>query len=134
LEEKVAAPIYKAENTAVGIRQADQVAPYIRKKLALTSPTSGSPVGIVRSRTQATEFSFSSESQNEDATKVLLFRLNISNEMKARITPYEVLALTAKTKYSPFFLSVYVWRTQMKDPLLTTLEYLINILRKPSHS
>jgi hypothetical protein len=35
------------------------VAPSIRKKLALTSPTSGGrSVGIVRSRTQAMEFSF----------------------------------------------------------------------------
>jgi hypothetical protein len=46
----------------MGIRHADNVAPSIRKKLALTSPTSGvRSVGIVRSRTQATELSFSSE-------------------------------------------------------------------------
>jgi hypothetical protein len=31
LEEIVAAPVYKTENTAVGIRQADHVAPSIRK-------------------------------------------------------------------------------------------------------
>jgi hypothetical protein len=44
----------------IGIRQADLVAPSIRKKLAITSSTSGGrSVGIVRSRTQATEFSFS---------------------------------------------------------------------------
>jgi hypothetical protein len=59
LEEKVAAPVKKAENTAVGIRHADHVAPSIRK-VALTSPTSGGRlVGIVLSKTQATEFSFS---------------------------------------------------------------------------
>jgi hypothetical protein len=41
----------------VGIRHADHVAPYICKKLALTSPTSGGhSVGIVRLRTAATEF------------------------------------------------------------------------------
>jgi hypothetical protein len=58
LEEKVAAPVKKVENTALGIRHADHVAPSIRKKLALTSPTSSSSsVGIVRSRIQATEFS-----------------------------------------------------------------------------
>jgi hypothetical protein len=58
-EEKVEAPVYKTEITTAGIRQADHVAPYIRKKLALTSPTSGGrSVSIVRSRTQATEFSF----------------------------------------------------------------------------
>jgi hypothetical protein len=40
-------------NTAVRIRHADHVAPSIRKNY----PTSGSrSVGIVRSRTQATEF------------------------------------------------------------------------------
>jgi hypothetical protein len=39
---------------------ADHVTPSIRKKLALTSLTSGGRlVGIVRSRTKATEFNFS---------------------------------------------------------------------------
>jgi hypothetical protein len=57
LEEIVAAPVQKTENTAVGIRFADHATPSIRKKLALTSPTSGSrSVGIVRLRTKATEF------------------------------------------------------------------------------
>jgi restriction endonuclease S subunit len=60
LDRKVAAPVYKTENTAVGIHHADLVAPSIRKKLTITSPTSsGRSVGVVRSRTQATEFSFS---------------------------------------------------------------------------
>jgi hypothetical protein len=61
LDRKVAAPVYKTDNTAVGIRYADHVAPSIRKrKLAITSPTSGGrSVGIVRSRTQNMEFSFS---------------------------------------------------------------------------
>jgi hypothetical protein len=45
------------ENTAVGICHADHVAPLYQQKLALTSPTSGGcSVGIVRSRTQTTEF------------------------------------------------------------------------------
>jgi sensor domain CHASE-containing protein len=57
LEEKVAALIQKAENTAVGISRADHVTPSIRQTLALTSPTSGSrSAGIARSRTKATEF------------------------------------------------------------------------------
>jgi len=44
--------------TAVGIRCADHVTPLYPQKLALTSPTCGSrSVGIVRSRTKATEFS-----------------------------------------------------------------------------
>jgi hypothetical protein len=52
LKEKVAAPVQKAENTAMGIRHADRV--------ALTSLTSGGrSVSIVCSWTQATEFSFS---------------------------------------------------------------------------
>jgi hypothetical protein len=38
LDRKVAAPVYKTENTAVGIRHADHVAPSIRKKLVTTSP------------------------------------------------------------------------------------------------
>jgi hypothetical protein len=33
LDRKVAAPVYKTENTAVGIRNADHVAPSIRKKV-----------------------------------------------------------------------------------------------------
>jgi hypothetical protein len=49
LDRNVAAPVYKTENTAVGIRQADRV--------AITSPTSGGrSVGIVSSRTQTMEF------------------------------------------------------------------------------
>jgi hypothetical protein len=59
LDRKVAAPIYKTENTAVGIRHSDHVAPSIHKKLAISSPTSGGrSVGIVRSRTQTMEFFF----------------------------------------------------------------------------
>jgi hypothetical protein len=59
LGRKVAAPVYKTDNTAVGIRHADHVASYFRKKLAITSPTSGGrSVGIVRSWTQTMEFSF----------------------------------------------------------------------------
>jgi hypothetical protein len=58
LDRKVAAPVYKAENTAVGIRQADHVALSIRKKLAIASPTTGGrSVGIVCSRPQTMEFS-----------------------------------------------------------------------------
>ena len=42
----------------MGIRCADHVTPLYPQKLALTSPTGGGPsVGIVRSRTKATEFS-----------------------------------------------------------------------------
>jgi hypothetical protein len=58
LDRKVAVPVQKTENTAVGIRHADHVAPSIRKKLAIISPTSGCrSVGIVRSRTQTMKFS-----------------------------------------------------------------------------
>jgi len=43
----------------VGIRCADHVTPLYPQKLALTSPTGeGRSVGIFRSRTKATEFSF----------------------------------------------------------------------------
>ena len=45
---------------AVGTRCANHVTPLYPQKLALTSPTGGGrSVGIVRSRTKATEFSFS---------------------------------------------------------------------------
>jgi hypothetical protein len=47
------------ENTAMGIGCADHASPLSPQKLALTSPSSGSlSVGIVRSRTKATEFVF----------------------------------------------------------------------------
>jgi hypothetical protein len=35
LDRKVAAPVYKTENTAVGIRHADHIAPSIRKRWQL---------------------------------------------------------------------------------------------------
>jgi hypothetical protein len=57
LDRQVAGPVYKTENTSVGIRHAYHVAPSISKKLAITSATSGGrSVGIVRSRTQTMEF------------------------------------------------------------------------------
>ena len=44
----------------MGIRWADHVTPLYPQKLALTSPTGGGrSVGIVRSRTKATEYSIS---------------------------------------------------------------------------
>ena len=50
----------KQRLTAVGTRCADHVTPLYPQKLALTSPTGGGrSVGIVRVRTKATEFSFS---------------------------------------------------------------------------
>jgi hypothetical protein len=58
LDRKVAAPVYKTENTAVGIRHADHLAPYISKSWQSLSLTSGGrSVGIVRLRTQTMEFS-----------------------------------------------------------------------------
>ena len=48
----------KQRLTAVGTRCADHVTPLYPQKLALTSPTGGGrSVGIVCSRTKATEFS-----------------------------------------------------------------------------
>jgi hypothetical protein len=41
LDEKVAAPVYTTEYTAVAIRCADHVTPLYTQKLSLTSPTSG---------------------------------------------------------------------------------------------
>jgi hypothetical protein len=59
LEEIVAAPVWKTENTAIAIHHADHVTPSIRKELALISQTSGGrSVGVSRWRIQVTEFSF----------------------------------------------------------------------------
>jgi hypothetical protein len=53
LNEKVVAPVKKAELTAGEIRCADHATLSIRKKLELTSPTSGGrSVSIVRLRTK----------------------------------------------------------------------------------
>jgi hypothetical protein len=62
----------------VGIRCAGHATPSIYKKFALTSPTSGSRlVGIVRSRTKATEFSFLDGSASLQSTELMLVgRLN----------------------------------------------------------
>jgi hypothetical protein len=63
LKEKVAAPVKKTKTAAVGIRHADHP---LSANLALTSPTSdGRSVGRVRSRTQATKFSFFSLVRNK---------------------------------------------------------------------
>jgi hypothetical protein len=67
LDRKVAAPVYKTENTAVGIRHANHVTPSIRKNLAISSPTSGGrSVRIVRSRTQATGFCLVNNNNNNN--------------------------------------------------------------------
>jgi hypothetical protein len=57
LDRKVAGSCLENREYGLGIRHADHVAPSIRKKLAITSPTRGDlSVGIVRSRTQTMEF------------------------------------------------------------------------------
>ena len=59
MNKKVAAPVQKTEINGRGDRCADYVTPLYPLKLALTSPTGGGrSVGIVRSRTKATEFIF----------------------------------------------------------------------------
>jgi hypothetical protein len=58
LDRKVAAPVKKTENTAVGIRHADHAAPSFSKMLAVTSTSGGRSIGIVLSRTQTMEFGF----------------------------------------------------------------------------
>jgi hypothetical protein len=57
LERKSNGSGLENRNTDAWIRRADYTKPHYSQKLALTSPTSeGRSVGIVRSRTQATEF------------------------------------------------------------------------------
>jgi hypothetical protein len=56
LKEKVAASIKKTDNTTVGICCADHTTPLYPQKFALTSSTGGGrSVGIILSRTKATE-------------------------------------------------------------------------------
>jgi hypothetical protein len=47
LDRKVMAPVYKSENTAVGIRHADHVAPSIRKSWQSLLRQAAVSVGIV---------------------------------------------------------------------------------------
>jgi hypothetical protein len=54
LDRKVEAPVQKIENTEVGIRHADHVAPSISK--GWQSLRRQAAVGVVRSRTQTMEF------------------------------------------------------------------------------
>jgi hypothetical protein len=56
LDRKVAAPVYKTENTAVGIRHAGHVAPSIRKSWQSLRLQAAVARSIVRSRTQTMEF------------------------------------------------------------------------------
>jgi hypothetical protein len=59
LDRKVAAPVYKTENMAVGTVTLTTWHTLSANKLAYTSPTSGGrSVSIVRSRTQTMEFFF----------------------------------------------------------------------------
>jgi hypothetical protein len=66
LDRKIAAPVYKIENTAVRNRHADHVAPSIRKSWQPLSPASGGrSIGIVRLRTKTMEFFFNDRMNNE---------------------------------------------------------------------
>jgi hypothetical protein len=57
LERKSSGSCLKNREYVIGIRHAEHVAHFIRKKLALTTPTSrGRSAGIVRLRNQTTEF------------------------------------------------------------------------------
>jgi hypothetical protein len=56
LARKSSGPGLENREYGLGIHHADHATPLYPQKLALTSPTSGDPsVGIVRSRTNATE-------------------------------------------------------------------------------
>jgi hypothetical protein len=80
LEGKVAAPIWKPENTAVGIRHADYATLFYPQKLVLTSPTGvGRSVGIVRSRIHATEFL-----RDNEYNKDVFIKLPVQRRKKKR--------------------------------------------------
>jgi hypothetical protein len=83
LKEKVAAPVYKAENTAVGIRHADHMVPFYPQKLALTSQKSGGRwIGIVLLRTQATGIHVHTNNvkgnRNDDALHYAIVSISLS--------------------------------------------------------
>jgi hypothetical protein len=62
LDRKIAASAYKEKITAVEINHTDHATPPYPKKLAVTSSTVGArSLGIVRSRTRATEFGFGTD-------------------------------------------------------------------------
>ena len=62
----------------MGIRCADHVTPLYPQKLALTSPTGGGrSVGIVRSRTKATEFSLGTEMYSDVVTGNLQYSVDV---------------------------------------------------------
>ena len=64
----------------MGIRCADHVTPLYPQKLALTSPTGGGrSVGIVRSRTKATEFSLVECLSTTTATEMYTFQLSFTH-------------------------------------------------------
>ena len=70
----------------MGIRCADHVTPLYPQKLALTSPTGGGrSVGIVRSRTKATEFSL---------VYVLIFTADRYNNRTTQIGHFERIPTT----------------------------------------
>jgi hypothetical protein len=72
LDRKVAAPVKKTKNTAVGIRHADHVTPSNRKSWQSLRRSSGSrSVGIVRSRTQTMEFSLVSRVSQVEGVVIL---------------------------------------------------------------
>jgi hypothetical protein len=81
LDRKVAAPVYKTGNTAVGIRQADHVAPSIRKFGNHFAENGGRSVGIVRSLTQTMEIY--ADSDHGDICKYL--KLLVKFELRSTI-------------------------------------------------
>ena len=85
----------------MGNRYADHVTPLYPQKLALTSPTgSGRSVGIVRSRTKATEFSFLLLIQT--AINSTVFGLEAGLTFKRRIKSHLPFAgIIRSSPYSP---------------------------------
>jgi hypothetical protein len=78
----------KQRLTAVENRCTDHVTPLYPQKLALTSPTGGSrSVGIVRSRTKATEFSFLVLVLEEVCSVIWLYEQNVFQPSKLTTIP-----------------------------------------------
>ena len=89
----------------MGNRGADLVTPLYPQKLALTSPTGGGrSVGIVRSRTKATEFSFFSDSSKltvSDSSKLTVSdcsKLTVSDSSELTVSDCSKVTVSYSSK------------------------------------
>ena len=74
----------------MGIRCADHLTPLFPQKLVLTSPTGGGrSVGIVRSRTKATEFLYEKFGRNNESSSIWTIPDYLLNDVFRRYLRYD---------------------------------------------